>query len=684
MIVGEVRKTDSHFLIDCDPHVMVRVRSFLNARSGGNGKRTHSMLEIEPTPPNAKDILWLHERFPLKFEPAALESLKQLASRYDRAIAAAQNAENQRTFDLSGQAYEMALPPREHQVTFRNLAREVGRLLLGDDIGMGKTISAITLLCEPSDRPALIVVPPHLCHQWRKQLGEFLPSASCHIIKGKKPYPLPNVDVYIIGYSCLIGWEDVLVPMACKTLVFDEVQELRHTTTVKRRVSRALSQVAQTCVGLSATPIYNMGGEIWSIMDVISPGALGTQAAFTREWCAHGDFVKDGVALHACLKAQGLMLRRVREPSELNKSIITLDADLQSLHEIQNVSRMLAMSVLRNVVGESENSARELDWKLRHATGVAKAKATAEFVKMLVASGEQVLLAGWHREVYDIWLRELKNCYPVMCTGSESPAEKARSQEAFVKGRAKVFICSLRSGVGIDGLQQVCNNIVFGELDWSPHVMNQLIGRLDREGQTKAVNAHYMTIDDGADPFMLECLAGKLGQHDQIVDGQVKEAEILADVGIRSDRIRAMAESYLLSIGESLPNAEPSSSFHVELTRQLRSVRLPASSERIFQEALAAILPSLCKPGAIIEREVRINERSRLDFLVTHGSDRIAIECKINQTGRPSVYRQVRRYIEEADITGAIIMAPWAGVNSFEIDGVPVTIADWTKANLLG
>jgi len=683
--VGDIRLSErGEILVDADPHVMVRVRNFLPGRGAGQGKRTHAVIAVEPTPSNAKDVLWLHERFPMAFSPDALAKLEQLAGRYDRATVAAREAQSQKAFNLSEQAYAMAKPPREHQVTFRNLANDVGRILLGDDIGMGKTVSAISLLCEPEARPAIITVPPHLCRQWQLKLEEFLPEATSHIIKGTKPYELPEVDVFITGFTRLRGWEDVLVPMECPTAIFDEVQDLRHLDTVKRRVARAISKVAKTSIGLSATPIYNLGAEIWSVIDVLNPGFLGSLSAFVKEWCDYGGRVTDPVALHSYLTSQGLMLRRTRENSEVNKDVITLDADIQSLTEIKNVSKLLAQSVLRNVVGESDTAARELDWKLRHATGVAKAKATAEFVKMLVASGEPVLLAGWHRDVYEIWLKELKDCLPVMCTGSESPAAKARSQELFTTGKSKVFICSLRSGVGIDGLQQVCSNIVFGELDWSPHVMNQLIGRLDREGQTKPVNAHYMTIDDGADPFMLECLAEKKSQHDGIVDGKEGETEILADVGVRSDRIRAMAESYLLSIGEALPSAEPSSSFHIELTRRLRSVRLPTGSERVFQEALMSVLIEVCKRGTSVEREVRISDRSRLDFLVRNGEDRIAIECKINQTNRAAVYRQVRRYIEEAQITGAIIMAPWAGVNSFEIDGVPVTIADWTKANLLG
>ena len=56
--------------------------------------------------------------------------------------------------------------------------------------------------------------------------------------------------------------------------------------------------------------------------------------------------------------------------------------------------------------------------------GHRKAPYVADFVRLLVESGERVVLCGWHREVYAIWLAKLRDLDPVMYTGSETPAEK--------------------------------------------------------------------------------------------------------------------------------------------------------------------------------------------------------------------------------------------------------------------
>jgi CO dehydrogenase/acetyl-CoA synthase gamma subunit (corrinoid Fe-S protein) len=125
-------------------------------------------------------------------------------------------------------------------------------------------------------------------------------------------------------------------------------------------------------------------------------------------------------------------------------------------------------------------ASRDLDMLVRKATGVSKARGVAAYVKILLENNIPVILAGWHRDVYDIWLNELAEYKPVMYTGTESPAEKEKSKMAFVNGETNLFIISLRSGIGLDGLQQRCSTVVIGELDHSPKVHDQLIGRADR------------------------------------------------------------------------------------------------------------------------------------------------------------------------------------------------------------
>lgn len=142
-----------------------------------------------------------------------------------------------------------------------------------------------------------------------------------------------------------------------------------------------------------------------------------------------------------------------------------------------------------------------------------------------------------------------------------------------------------------------------------------------------------------------------------------------------TDRVRDMAKNYLLSIGEAVPDPVDEVGLLGDVAAALRRVRISTNSEEEMQSGLWSVLPGLLG-DAIVEREVRISKRSRLDFLVTRGSEKVAIECKANQHDRTSAYRQVRRYVEEAGANAVVLFAPWPGVTSFSIDNTPVIVVD--------
>jgi hypothetical protein len=672
------------FVVDAEPHIMQRLRKMFDFAKNHTeqGEYTHKPITFPVTLSVCRDLLWLFDRYVFDCEPETLELIKLKAEEYDQIIISVSDADNDPTYKVTENAIPLALELRLHQIKFRNMFLKVKRLLLADKIGAGKTGSALSTLVEPESRPAIIIVPSHLCTQWEREAKRFLPNITTHVIRGFKNYALPNVDVIITSYNRLSPWQDILLAKTThfKTVIFDEVHELRHQGTYKRELSQSLSKRALNVLGLSGTPIFNMGSEIWSVIDVIKAGGLGSWDDFEREWCVNGSVVEPST-LNSFLKKQGLMLRRtdleagltVHEPS---KNVITIDADLEKLKEVENVAKMLALSVLSGNVGEDSESARQFDFKLRQATGISKARPVAEFVKFVLDQEPKVVLVAWHRGVYDILLHELKGYKTVMYTGTESGKEKDQAVQDFIEGDARIFIISLRSGAGLDGLQRVCNTIVFAELDWSPHVMDQVVGRLAREGQVKHVNAFYLTVADGSDPFMLSVIGDKRSQHDGVIEGKDGEAMILSDVGGSRDRVREMAASYLKSIGEEIPEAVKEEGLLFDVASILRRLKVPNNSEAEMQVAVHRALTENLPEGDIVEKEFVITKRSRLDFMIIRGDVRIAIECKIESTKRAEVYRQVRRYVEEGNINSLVLLAPWHGISSFNVDGTPVVVVD--------
>ena len=225
---------------------------------------------------------------------------------------------------------------------------------------------------------------------------------------------------------------------------------------------------------------------------------------------------------------------------------------LRALVNLQGDAMALARVILarnENYRGEKMQASGQFDQLVRQATGIAKAPFVAEFVRLLVESGQQVVLFGWHREVYGIWQERLADLAPALYTGTESPKQKQAAKEAFLKGDAKVLLMSLRAGAGLDGLQDCCATVVFGELDWSPGVHEQCIGRVHRDGQTEPVMAYFLISNEGSDPIVAEVLGVKREQ----IEGVRNPGEHLVerrDIG--ENQLRALAQAFLEAKGQPI------------------------------------------------------------------------------------------------------------------------------------
>ena len=549
--------------LEAEPHVIVRAKRIF----GKIGHSTHDHVELSDTSENARDLEWFLSRYPVDVPDRSYLRERTISQK----IRERKVTEIIQSGSYSPMLANLALPLRDYQKVAVELSRVNKRLLLADSVGLGKTASAIGLFTEPGALPALVVTLTHLPPQWEREINRFFPDLKVHIIRNGEPYdlrmdrgpvrsrtPRPFPDVVIINYHKLAKWAGTLGPHI-HTVIFDECQELRsglaRETPAKYTAAKYLAERAEFCVGLSATPVYNYGGEFFAVLDVIHPTILGTREEFMREWCTavYGDKPKiaDTKAFGTYLRSSGLMLRRTRE--EVGRELPafqtipqTIEADTKALDSVSEACAELARTILGTAKeshrGEKMMASEEFNNILRQATGIAKAPNVADFVRMLVENGEKVVLFGWHRTVYDIWNDRLKDLNVVMYTGQENAKQKDEARRAFIEGDAQVIIISLRSGAGLDGLQHVCKTVVFGELDWSPGVHEQCSGRVYRDGQQHPVISYFLLADSGSDPIVADILGLKTQQLSGVID---PDADLVEQLQADDGRLKKMAEAYL-------------------------------------------------------------------------------------------------------------------------------------------
>ena len=469
------------------------------------------------------DLCWLMLRFPLQIR------MQDLA-RWDAAVADA------RRFAIR-QEQALRLPPRTDppEGTFagqlmdfqqEGLSFLIGhdRCLLADEMGLGKTVQALACLASEHLFPALVVPPPHLTLNWREEALRFLRLEGrpprVHIVTGLKPYPLPEADLYIMHYLLLRGWKEALPDLPLRCVVFDEIQELRHTGTEKYSAASLLAEHCERVYGLSGTPIYNRGGEIWNVINILDYHFLGDWESFSREWCyGYGSaIVAKPELLGDYLKREGLMLRRTKE--QVLSQLPPKRRLVQELDWNDKVYAKLMQPILPKLTrwqqdGELSPGQRALledsiSQQARLATGVAKAPYVCQFVRALLEYGEKVLLFAHHHDVMDRYQQELKAYHPGFITGRETVAQKERAVTRFMEGKTDLVCVSLRAASGLNLQRATC--VVFGELDWSPAVHAQAEDRAHRIGQQDSLLCYYLVSPSGSDAEMQEALGLKVSQ----------------------------------------------------------------------------------------------------------------------------------------------------------------------------
>lgn len=541
---GRLSRSGNRWVItDLPPHVAIRLKSIF-ARIPKSQTGTFDLPLNEET---SADLKWFSGRYPFEMTAEDRALLERGTRLFERDRAASEAILLPDWLPPSKHGFRVGKEAYHYQKQASELLLRKKGLLIADDVGLGKTITSLHAVAGSPYLPAAIVVQAHLPSQWVDEFIKPFTYMSAHIIEGTKPYNLPPANLYIFKYSNIHGWVDIAATGIFKAVIFDEIQELRKgRSTQKGKAAAVFSENAAIRAGLSATPVYNYGGEIYNILSFINPDVLGPWDEFLREWCASGDngkwIVKDPDALGSYLRESQVFIRRLRQGRKINRIPIEVDYDVEVAADAAALAQKLAMKVLTGSFVEAGSAARELDAFARLQTGLAKAEGVAALVKMHLDKGIPVLLAGWHRDVYAHWMKALKAYKPLLYTGSESAKQKDRTKKAFINGETDLMIISLRSGAGLDGLQSRCSTVIVGEMDWSPAVVEQLLGRVDRPGQkAEEITAIFPYVNYGSDPTIMAVNAIKKDQQRGVHDPGTK----LAAVYTNESRIKMLAEAFL-------------------------------------------------------------------------------------------------------------------------------------------
>ena len=424
------------------------------------------------------------------------------------------------------------------------LMKSSGNALLADEMGLGKTVQTLSYAAtEKQTFPILVVAPLVTLNNWEREIEKFLKkksrngrileseSPSVTIIRTGKSQELPKTDIYIINYELLFKRNDDLSKVGLKTIVCDEVHNLRSKTTQKYKAVKKLAANPSVLyrIGLSGTPIYNRGSEIWPIIDIIKPGLLGSFKEFCEYFCYVNDkgkaivlenkraSLRNELQKHVMLRRKKADVLKELKDKVRYKEVIAADTDYY-LEELDKIwTKVEAEQKDAETEFSKSASYHRAIQSERQIAGIAKVPHVINFVKNIMEIEESVVVFCHHKVIHRLLHDSLQEFSPVSIIGGQSDSTRQSEIDKFQRGESKLMIAGIRAGnVGINLTR--AKYVIFAELDWSPAIHRQAEDRLHRIGQKNTVFAYYLIGNGTLDDHVANVLVDKSYEIDEIMD----------------------------------------------------------------------------------------------------------------------------------------------------------------------
>lgn len=402
---------------------------------------------------------------------------------------------------------------------------------LADDMGLGKTPQTIALLLydkklrKGKSVPNLLVCPTSVVGNWQREMTKFAPKLEVMIhhggdrLSGKEfTESVMKYDLTITSYGLARRDAEDISTVNWKGVILDEAQNIKNPSSKIAQVTRSLK--SEYRFALTGTPVENRLMELWSIMEFLNPGYLGSQNRFNQSYVLpierYGD--EDATKELRSVSAPFIMRRLKTDPKIIN--------DLPEKMEMKvfcNLSReqvTLYEAVVKDMMQKLEDDSDEGDMKRRGMilSGLMKLKQLCnhpalflhdnseldarsgklqrlvEMLEEVIAGKDKALIFTQFTEMGEALRRYLSNklrCDILYLHGGVAQKNRDKMVSLFQSSSdgAPIFIISIKAGG--TGLNLTKANHVFHfDRWWNPAVEDQATDRAFRIGQTRNVQVH--------------------------------------------------------------------------------------------------------------------------------------------------------------------------------------------------
>jgi SNF2 family DNA or RNA helicase len=471
-----------------------------------------------------------------------------------------------------------------------------GRVILADEVGLGKTIEAGLVASELRLRGlaarTLILVPVGLVEQWQQELDRkfglptVLAQSSVRDVAGSAEQPLVIASLSAARRAPL---RDAVTETAWDLVIVDEAHRVKNPQSASARLVRALR--TRYLLLLTATPVENRLDDLFQLVNLVRPGHLGTPKEFrTRHGSARTSTepARNLAALQARLREVMVRHRRSELASMLPRRLAeTLcvqpgaeEADLYASVSARvrlegrdaTPARRLALRSVQRLAGSSPRalapSLEKLGWTdlarlADKVDGTEKARLLIELLRRYRAAGDKVVVFTAFRHTLG-YLADLAATADLPAAIYHGGLSRREKEEAIRSFREELPVLLTTEAAGEGRNLQFCHVMVNVDLPWNPMQIEQRLGRIHRIGQDREVLLTNLVTRGTVEERVLGVLEAKInlfelvvGELDMIL-GRIEEdfdfEHFVFDTHVAS-RDDAEFQARLESLGDDLVRA---------------------------------------------------------------------------------------------------------------------------------
>jgi superfamily II DNA or RNA helicase len=285
--------------------------------------------------------------------------------------------------------------PYQYKPLLKFLDSEHQRVLIADEVGLGKTIEAAFVLSELTARAdlkrVLIVVPSNLRSKWQRELAlRFDEQFEIRDAPWIQNVLLsPAVDDELPRFRAIVSIEGMrrfAVPLEERRppidlVIIDEAHRLRNEGTFSFRLGRALSDSAEGMLLCSATPLQTKDRDLYNLLRVMLGEETGSYGDFTRDLEANRPLVRCGSLIAGGASAgeiaESIEAARRSIPVERVHDRTILDTEARALRAAAGLSparraELLAIVNRLNLLGGIITRTRKRDVMKQRPERIAK------------------------------------------------------------------------------------------------------------------------------------------------------------------------------------------------------------------------------------------------------------------------------------------------------------------------